>query len=230
MKKIMLAIYVILSNILAAQDSTLIFIEAGRNVSEVLTPARIYRFPKFISGKILYRDGTQSEGMLNYNFLNAEIEFISPANDTLAIAKNQMLNIKEVLIDTQSFFYDDGYMELVVKTAFGKLVKKQTFVVIKREKIGGYNQPAPSSAIESYGSFTDNYGSFVSDLKIKENITLALRSNYFIGDQFNLFLPATKKNMMDLYPSKKDRITEYLDKNAVDFKKGKGLKQMFETL
>ena len=226
----MLAIFVALSNILAAQDSTLIFIEADRNVSEVLTPAKIYRFPKFMKGKILYRDGSHSDAILNYNFLNGEIEFISPTHDTLAIAKNQMLNIKEALIDTTSFFYDNGYMELVAETTFGKLVKKQTLVIIKRDKIGGYNQEAPSSAVESYGSFTDNYGSFVTDLKIKENITLALRSNYFVGDQYNVFLPASKKNMMDLYHSKKDRIKEYLDKNDVDFKKGKGVKEMFQAL
>ena len=226
----MLSIYVMLSITLCAQDSTLILIEAGRDVSEVLTPDKIYQLPEFVKGKIIYRDGAWSEGMLNYNFLNGEIEFINPNRDTLAIAKNQMLNIKEVTLGKESFFYDNGYMELVAKTAFGKLLKKQTLVVIKREKIGAYNQPSSTSAIESYGSFTDNYGTFTPNLRINENITLALRSNYFIGDEFNLYLPATKKNMLKLYHSKENLIDSYLNKNSIDFKNGENLKKMFESL
>ncbi len=226
----MLAIYTMLSITLYAQDSTLIFIEADRNVSDVLTPARIYQFPKFVKGKILFRDGNWSEGMLNYNFLNAEIEFINPDNDTLAIAKNQMLNIQEVMIDTQSFVYDNGYMELVAKTSLGKLFKKQMYVVKKREKIGGYNQPISTTSMESYGSFADNYGNIFTGLKIRENITLALRTEYFISREINPFLPATKKNMMSLYRSKKDQIESYLKKNPVDFKNGNDLKKMFESI
>jgi len=230
MKMILLAICVMLLGTLAAQDSTTIFIDAGRNVSEVLVPARIYQLPKFVEGTILYRDGTFSKGMLNHNFLNGEIEFINPKNDTLAIAKNQMLNIKQVSMDKQTFFYDHGYMELVAKTALGKLTKKQMFVVTKREKIGGYNQPSSTSAIESYGSFTDNYGNFFDNLKIKENITLTLKSYYFISDGYNVFLPASKKNMMDLYHSKRNAIAAYLKKTQVNFKNGEDLKKMFESL
>jgi len=226
----MLAIYMMLSITLYAQDSTLIFIAADRDVSEVLTPARIYQFPKFIKGRILFRDGNWSEGMLNYNFLNGEIEFINPDNDTLAIAKNQMLNIKEVTIDAQSFVYDNGYMELVAKTNLGKLFKKQVYIVKKREKIGAYNQPISTTATESYGSFTDNYGNIYTGLKIRENITLALRTEYFISSEINPFLPATKKNMMSLYRSKKDQIETYLKKNPVDFTNGNDLKKMFESL
>lgn len=230
MKKITLAVCIILSTTLAAQDSTIIFIEAGRDVSEVLTPEKIYQLPQFVNGKIIFRNGSFSDAKLNYNFLNGEIEFIGPANDTLAIAKNQMLNIKEVLIDNKSFFYSDGYLELVEQTAFGKLLKKQMFVIIKREKIGAYGQPTSTSAIESYGSFTDNYGSFTPNLRVKENITLTLRSNYFIGDKFNLFLPASKKNIRKLYPLKKAQIEEYLNKNIVDFNNGESLKKLFEAL
>ena len=226
----MLAVCMLLAIALSAQDSTMIFIAADRNVSEVLTPAKIYELPKFAEGKILFRDGNRSRAKLNYNFLNGEIEFINPANDTLAIAKNQMLLIKEVLIDTQSFVYDhtDGYMELVTKTRLGRLFKKQTYVVIKKEKIGAYNQPSSVSDIASYGSFTDNYGNLVTNLKVRENITLVLRTSYFIANEFN-FLPATKRNMMDLYRPKRSQVELYLKKNPVDFKNGRELRKMFES-
>jgi hypothetical protein len=116
MRSVLLAICILLSTFLPAQDSSVvIFIEAGRNVSDVLTPARIYKLPDFTDGKIIFRDGNWSRALLNYNYLNGEIEFINPNKDTLAIAKNQMLNIKQVTIDTITFVYNDGYLELVTE-------------------------------------------------------------------------------------------------------------------
>ena len=73
-----------------AQDSGTIFIAADKNVSEVLTPEKIYHYPQFTNGKIFFRDGTTSQARLNYNYLNGEIEFITQEKDTLAIAKEQM--------------------------------------------------------------------------------------------------------------------------------------------
>jgi len=230
MRKTAFAIYIVLMNITYAQDSTQIFIEAGKTVSDVLTPQKIYHYPQFINGKIFFRDGTTSEAQLNYNYLNGEIEFIAPNRDTLAIAKEQMLNIKKVVIDTNFFFYNRGYLQEVMESQVGRLLKKQIFDVVKREKIGAYNQPTSTSAIESYGSFTDNYGVFSPNLKIKENITLVLKTDYFFSDHYNLFLPANKKNLYKAYPSKKDQIDKYLEQNSVDFKNPADLKKLFASI
>jgi hypothetical protein len=230
MKITAFAICILLMSITYAQDSRLIFIEAGKNISDVLTPQKIYLYPKFINGKILFRDGTISEAALNYNYLNGELEFIAPNKDTLAIAKNQMLNIKKVVIDTNFFFYNRGYLQQVMEGPEGRLLKRQMFDVVKREKIGGYNQPTSTSAIESYGSFTDNYGVFSPSLKIKENITLALKTDYFFNDQYNLLLPANKKNLYKVYPSKRNQIDKYLEQNSVDFRNSVDLEKLFAFL
>lgn len=228
MKKIFLAIAILFASRLFAQDSLTIFIPSDSVVSQVLTPKKIYKYPVFLPGKILFRDGTIAADKLNYNFLNGEIEFVK--KDTLAIAKEQMFNIKMVTIDKDTFFYDKGYLQQVMQAPSGKLLKKQMLGVTKREKIGGYNQPSATSAIESYGSFTDNYGTFTPGLKIKENITLAMRSNYYFGDKFNVFLLATKKNILKLYPNRKDRINQYLKQHNINFKNEKDLKKLLVSL
>ena len=230
MKMITLTICIVLIKLACAQDSRTIFIAADKTVSEVLTPQKIYHYPQFINGKIFFRNGTTSEASLNYNYLNGEIEFITQEKDTLAIAKEQMLNIKRVVIDTNSFLYNHGYLELVMENPAGKLLKREMFDVVKREKIGAYNQPTSTSAIESYGSFTDNYGVFSPKLKIKENITLVLKTDYFFSDQYNLLLPANKKNVYKAYRSKKDQIDKYLEENSVDFKNPDDLKKLLTYL
>lgn len=230
MRAFAFAAFLLLTNSLLAQDSTVIFIQADRTVSEVLTPDKIYEHPQFVKGKIFFRDGSLTEALLNYNYLNGEVEFISNQKDTLAIAKQQMLNIKRVEINDHIYFYDRGYLEQVQENAIGKLLKKQMYDVIKREKIGAYNQPTSTSAIESYGSFTDNYGSFSPNLKVKENITLALRSLYYFGDKYNVFLPATKKNLLKSFPSKKRQIETYLKQHPVNFKSAEDLKTLLSSL
>ena len=230
MRMSLLTIFIFLTRFACAQDTTTIFIAAGQDVSEVLTPEKIYQYPKFINGKIFFRDGSTSEAPLNYDYLQGEIEFISPKKDTLAIAKEQMLNIKKVIIDTNTFFYNKGYVELVMENQAGKLLKSEMFDVVRREKIGGYDQPSSTSAIESYGSFTGTYGVPELHLKIRENITLVLKTNYFFGDEYNLVLPANKKNLYKVYPSKKDRINAYLEQNSVDYKSPGNLKKLLTYL
>ena len=229
MKIITLPVFILLAQFACAQERT-IFIAADQYVSEAATPDKIYHYPNFTDGKIFFRNKTTSDARLNYNYLNGEIEFITPNNDTLAIAKEQMLNIERVAIDTNTFFYNNGYLELVAQNAVGKLLKKQIFDVVKREKLGGYGQPTSTSAIESYGSITQNYGEHAFNLKVRENITLVLKTNYYFGDQYHVILPANKKNIYKVYRSKKDLLDSYFKENEVDFKKPEDLEKIFAFL
>jgi hypothetical protein len=228
MKKLLLVILFLYSAVVHSQDSLTIFISADQQVSEVLTPKRIYKYSEFKPGRIIFRDGTFADDKFNYNYLNGEIEFIQ--RDTLAISKEQMLNIRFLTLDHDTFFYNKGYFQQLMQTSVGRLLKKQMLVVSKREKIGAYNQPSQTSAIESYGSFTDNYGVFTPNLKIHENITMILRTDYYFADRFNTFLLANKRNLQKLFPNKKRQIDEYLQLHPVNFKNAEDLKRLLASL
>lgn len=228
MKKLLLVISVFYSSIIYSQDSLTIFIGADQEVSEVLTPKKIYMYAEFKPGRIIFRDGSIADDQLNYNYLNGEIEFIK--SDTLAIAKEQMFNIRFLTVGTDTFFYDKGYLQQVAQTPYGKLLKKQMLVVAKREKIGAYNQPTQTSAIESYGSFTDNFGGFTPNLKIHENITMVLRTDFYFADKFNTISLANKRALQKLFPNKKKQIDEYLDTHPVNYKNPEDLKKLLASL
>lgn len=228
MKKLLLAALSLYCTASNAQDSLTIFISADQQVSDVLTPKKIYKYPEFKPGRITFRDGSVANDRFNYNYLNGEIEFIQ--RDTLAISKDQMLNIRFLTVDNDTFFYDKGYLQQIVTTPVGRLLKRQLLVVTKREKIGAYNQPSQTSAIESYGSFTDNFGGFTPNLKIHENITLALRTDFYFGDRFNTFLLASKRNLQRVFPNKRKQIDEYLRIHTVNFKKPEDLKNLLLSL
>lgn len=230
MRVSIILIFFVLTKFAVAQDSTSIFIEAGQDPSEVLTFRKVFKYPHFINGNIFFKDGSTTNAPLNYNYLLGEIMFISPQKDTLAIAKNQMPKIKTVIIEQDTFYYLHQYLQLVIQNQSGKLLKSQVFKVVKREKIGGYNQPSSTTAIDSYQTFSPTYGVPELNLKIRENITLALKTNYFFGNDYDLLLPANKKNIYKAYPQKKDCIDAYLNANAVNYDSSNDLIKLFTYL
>lgn len=232
MKLLLLLFMLLLAGSGKSQDSSTIFIPAGQSLSDVVSIDRIYRYPKFTQGKIYFKDGTVTAANLNYNFLNGEIEFIAPKGDTLAIAKDLMLNIKIIAIDSNFFYYNDGYFEEIEENNTGKLLKREQYRVKRREKIGGYDQPTSTSAISTYSNFTFGNGSSgrQNKLVVKETITLVKVTEYFFADQYNSFLRASKKNIIKVYPKMKDQIEAYLLKNNVDFNNGKDVQKLFASL
>ena len=93
---------------------------------------------------------------------------------------------------------------------------------MKREKIGGYEQPSSTSAIESYSSFVID-GQFQPNLTIKQSTTLVKVNEYFFGDAYATFLRATRKNVIKAFPKKKVELEQYLKTNVVDFSKEEDL-------
>jgi hypothetical protein len=205
------------------------FYTSRKSFSDVAGLDKVYRFSNFTNGHVYFRDGTMSAAKLNYNFLNKEIEFISPGSDTLAIVKEQALNIKNIIIDSITFYYYDGYLEEMAHNEDGKLLKRQFYQIKGSEKIGAYNLASTSSAIDSYSSYTDQNGQSRT-LTVRENLTLVIATEYFFGDKYTVVLRATKKNMLDLYPKKKAQIESYLRNNNVNFTNGTDLLKLFSSL
>jgi hypothetical protein len=234
MKSLMFLIAVLTVQSVWAQDSTTIFVEAGHSVYEVATPARMYRFPMFTAGKIVFKDGSTAEGNLNYNLFNEEIEFIAAKGDTLAIAKNQMLNIDIVTVGKQLFYFNNsvrqGYLEEVFNAKFGKLLKRERYALLKREKVGGYNQPSSTSAIDSYSSFNSGQGIMEAKLLVKENLTFVKKTDYFLGDKFNHFALASKRNLYNVFSKQRNEIDEYLKMNELNYNKADDLQRLLTYL
>ncbi len=223
--KFLVAIALFFTHHVVAQDSTRIFLAAGTSISDA-GASKKYRFKEFKPGSVLFYDNLSNNGPLNYNFLNGEIMFIAPNGDTLAIANEQMLNIKRVSIDTVSFVYNKGYLEIMRENKAGVLARKQQYYVVSKEKIGGYNFASPTSSIDSYSSFMDRQDN-QHNLVVRENISLQLKTDYYIGDSYKLFLPFNKKNLDKIFFKKRKELDSYLKEHAVDFKKERDVTSLF---
>ncbi len=214
-----------------AQDTTIYFIPAGTSIVEKLGPKQ-FKYPQFKDGKVQFKDGSVAASKLNYGFLSGEIEFIGPSNDTMAISDDKTPLIKQILIDTDIFcFNKDYYQEIANQPELGRLLKKDVFGEMYREKRGAYDQASPTGAVQTFGSVAGStIHSIVDGLIAKEDIYLKITTEYFIENKDFDIEPANKKNLLRLFPSKRKVINDYLSKTPVNFNNEAELKQLFNAI
>jgi len=198
----------------SAQDATLVTIKAGSSIKDVLTTTDIFFYPQFITGDVVFRDGRKVTAKMNYSSLFDQIMFINPKGDTLALTDENTL--KFVALDNDTFYYNAGYIRLVTSNSAVKLAEKKVWEVADVRKIGSHDRPANTFAVTSYSTLTDGFGE-TRQLVLNEDMVLRKKAKYFIGDKFNHFVPADKKNLLLFFPKNQKSITNYLKENKVDF-------------
>jgi hypothetical protein len=170
-------------------------------------------FAGFVDGRVIFRNGVIAASKLNYNLLNGEMQFIAPTGDTLSIANENTIN--HIEIGNLTFYYDQMYLQLVKAYPKVKLAARQQLKVVDKQKIGAYGQASPASSIDSYRSFSDGVRTY--NLDIREDILLSRQTTYYLGDRFNNFLKANKKNLFNMFSKHEKALDKYLKENAPDF-------------
>jgi len=214
---------------LSAQDSTYVTIKTGQSAKDVLTSSDIYHYPQFTNAKVFLRDGTKAGGKMNYNRLYGQMLFINHLGDTLALADEG--NIKFIVIERDTFYYDEGYMRLMANNGVVKLTEKQIWVMADIRKIGTHNRPTTTVAVTSFSSYTNGQDAAKSkDLIMNEDILLRKETQYYFGDKYNLFVPASKKGLLQIFPKEQREIDNYLKENKVNFNKKEDVEKLYQFL
>ena len=230
MKALLLLLFILTGySGLRAQDSTLVTIKAGNKIKDVLTPADIFSYPQFTSGKVFFKDGSKAIAKLNYNRLSDQMLFIDPKGDTLELADEN--TIKFIAIDKDTFYFDEGYVKIIADYGAVKLAEKQIWVVADVRKVGTHNSAKSSVAITSLGTYSDEGARAKSyDLVINENTIIRKETQYFFGDANNRFARTGKKRLLLLLPKDELSIETYLKENKVNFDKKEDLVRIVQFI
>lgn len=230
MKVLLLLLFILIGYCgLSAQDS-IVTIKAGNKVRDVLTPADIFYYPQFTSGKVFFRDGRKAMAMMNFTRLYDEMLFINPKGDTLAVADEK--TIKFIIVDQDTFYYDEGYVRIIVDYGDVKLAEKQIWVVADTRKIGTHNKSTSTVAITPLSNYSDDGIARAKsyDLLINEDMVIRKETQYYFGDQNNHFVRAGKKKLLLLFPKEQLDLENYLKENKVNFDKKDDLKKLAQFL
>jgi hypothetical protein len=200
-------------------------VNPGEKVSEaLLNNGGLYQYPQFTQGEVQYRSGNFGNGLLNYNRLTGEMQFIDPKGDTLALSNEK--DIATIAIGQDTFYYSEGYVQKVA--AFSATVAKKTYLEMSnREKIGLYGTVA-QNAINTHTTLVTNQG--FKDVVPQEILSFREQTIYFIGDRFGHFKPLNKKNVLYLYSKKEKEVAAYLKDNPVNFQDQADVQRLIEYL
>jgi hypothetical protein len=191
-------------------------IPAGEDIKNFLGDSIIFRYPQFTQGFVYFRDETISNALLNLNLINGEMQFIAPSKDTMTVTNEG--TIKYITINKDTFYYDKGFVELVHSNAGAKLAKIDIIKPVALKKTGAYGQSSSASAISTVSSFYNNSNQFTKLTENKE-VTLRKETIYFIGNNFNKFLPAFKKNIYELFNEKEPGIESFIKDEKIKLNK-----------
>ncbi len=204
-----------------AQTKKLFKINSGEKPANVIPKSEVFSYSSFKRGTVLFKSDRYAEALLNYNSLYGDMQFIDSNGDTLGIDKVD--NIKMVVIETDTFYYDKGYLKLIKECNGVLLAEKQYFSFVNRQKKGGFGELS-SASIETYN--TTSFGGFSKDLVAQDVLTLGRYTALYIGNKYNNFLPVNKKNLQEIYAKREKEIAKYLKENEVNFSRREDVEKL----
>ena len=208
------------------QPNQVIIVKAGTKVVDYFPPNIRYQYEAFSTGKVYFLNGSISEGLMNYNMLNGEIEFIDSKHDTLVLVNKN--SIKYVQIEDDIFYYDGIFLHLISDRSSIIVAQKHFFEYLGAEKHGAYGMSQTTSAIDSYASLQSGGTSF--DLIVAEDLKFRETTDYYFSLNGKEFFPYYKRNVKKLFPKHKKDIKSFIKASDIDFNQKEDLLMLADYL
>jgi len=209
-----------------AQRTKPITVNTGTHNGGEVPAADVYQYAQFVNGRVVFKSDVIADGRLNYNKFLDEMQFITINGDTLALDNEETIRI--ITVNSDSFYYDKGYLLLITSHSFLKLAVKQGFRILDREKKTAYGGSSAVSSIRNINAYSN--GRRVFNVGVSQDVILEKDDQYYIGDKFNHFVFASKKNLLQLLPKHNDAIRKYLKENDIEFHRQEDLEKLLEFL
>jgi hypothetical protein len=206
---------------ISAQSKKTFSVGPGKKIAEEIPITEIYKYAVFTMGEVAFRNGTAANVKLNYNSVFGEIQYIDPKNgDTLSLAVEK--DVRFIAIEKDTFYFDEGWIELIGGTSEVRIGKKKLLELTNREKLGAME--APGFAVETYTKYTGSQ--HMKDLVAKEKLTFTEHISYYFGDRFNHFSRANKKGLYKIYGDAHERVDKWISENKIDLSNEDDLKKL----
>lgn len=196
----------------SAQTSTQrIYIKGGNSAWENFM-REIYMYPAFEQGLVEYRNGQKFKSTLNYNKALGTIQFIDEKGDTLSM--NNEESIQTISIGNDVYRYDPECMQILKSGENATLYKRETVRIADKLKTGGYGIPNTAGTIESIDRLDTRVT--YNQIDLNESLLISKVTTFYIENRRGEKLPASKKNILNLYSKHEDAIRSYIKSKNLD--------------
>ena len=201
-------------------------VKADANITSAIPMADRYRYPQFMTGNVVYRNGVSGAGQLNYNRLLGEMQFIDAKGDTMALADEQ--NVAHVTIGSNRFYVNPGKgcPEVIAEHGPVKLAKQVVLKSMRTEKKVAYGQSSGASSVATVQPYSNNSSvhriESTGDQMVKEDVS------YFIVDQNDRHYLMNKSALFKVFSKHKKAVETYLKENSVQFTEEADLRKLIQ--
>lgn len=223
-KRIFAGLVLLLSLSVTAQITETITVKAGEDLSSALAIHGLYKFPDFIYGTVLFRDGTSTKAKMNFNVFLNDMVFIDNKNDTMAIGNPELID--SIKLDSNVFYYQKGYFFVVKDYGDTKLIMQEK-INFENIKVGAFGLPSRGTSIETYGSVATHYNT-IHQLTLNEDVVVKKETSYILTYKKFRSTKATLSGFFTAFPEMKKEAQNFADSSNINFKNEEDLKKMIQ--
>ncbi len=208
-------------SVVSAQNTETIRVKAGEDISKIISPNGIYRFPSFTTGTYLKHNNTNSSAKLNYNLLTGEMQYLNLNGDTMTIVNSAEINF--INIQDAIFYYRNGYKEVIADHDSVKLAVESD-IKLEYEKVGLYGQSNGAQDVINVSSY--NSGTNIFQLTLGQDAVVRKKTTYYLFNKNEAPVIATKKSFLKIFNKNKPAINKYIENYKINFNKQEDLKNL----
>lgn len=188
-----------------------IYIKGGNSAWENFMK-EIYMYPVFEKGIVEYKNGQRFKSVMNYNKVLGTIEFIDEKGDTLSMTGEE--TIRSISIGDDVYKFNPLCVVTVKANENVTLYKREVVRIADKLKTGGYGIPNSTGTIESIDRIDTrvNY----NQIELNESLLISKATTFYIENRKGEILPASRKNILNLYPKHEEAIRAHIKAKALD--------------
>lgn len=186
----------------------------------------VYWSPSFGKGLVEYKNGKQYKSVLNYNRVLGAIQFIDEKGDTLAL-NNDDKSVNTVKIGDGLFYMDPVCMQKIAGGEKIILAKNERTRQADKQKGGALGIPNSSGTIDSYDRTYSRNNHLID---IDEQLLMRKTTTFYVAGSDLKFIPASQKNVLNMFPKSQDEIKKFIKQKAIDFNEEADLLTLTEYL
>jgi hypothetical protein len=184
-----------------------------------------YVFNEFTTGTVKMKSGETYSQVLNYNILTGEMVF---NNDGKFLAIASPASVDTVYISDRKFVpLNDKFYEVLVSKNIPLLLEFTSTINEPGVSIG-YGGTSTTTASASLKSLISTGGAY--DLKLPDGFTVTPGYSYWIMKEGKLEKAGNAKQLIKIFPGKKDVIDDYVKKYHTNFSKREDIIMLVEQI
>ena len=173
-------------------------------------------FPQFEKGTVVFKNGTNSNAMLNYDMTMQEMLFKDANNNVMAISNPSEILV--VIIDGRRFLpaSKSGFYEEIQAGTEYFYVQRRAYLLSegKAAAYGGYSQ---TTSISSYGVYSSESTGQTIQLNPDEKFKLKTECLYYLQSGKNYKMFSSAKSLGKLFKGQGSKIEAFAKEQSINF-------------